>query len=551
MASKKTTLQGESSIKTQMQLPGSTMGAPPATERPVIQARSICTHLSLVLLAVILANLLHFATWAMQILWPIKLPDHWVSGNVGNVECSQYYATSSDRSSYFGKPTTGIASATQELNFCEDAELLDGKWEGWSLYSCDYNRGNWNTVIGPLKNAAPRGALWLWNHANASVTGAAPKALELLGYPDDASFHPLGFSLHLESDVLFVVNHGKFRSSVEVFRVTAAPAPKLQYLRTIVHSSALHTPNSVLSLSPTSFLVSNDHFIARRPPPFEAILETYRSRLGLDSLSIALAHFVSIPKIAGLLAKVETMLGMRGGWVDEVHFDGDVTRTRRVASNIPFANGVALSPDGKTLAVAATTAPGVRLYDLNQVAVPRDGFRLPQLGDAEGNDFETIPLRFPPDNLAFVPSIGPMDPSSPVRLIASGHPNPLKLLTRAKDPYSGKAHPAPSWVVVINVLPPRTIEPKRTTLASGSLPVAPTRPRFEKSQNRKRSSPRFLVRTLYQSNGRGTSEQEGSTTGASSSTAALFDEDAGLLVVTGLYSAGLLVCRNVHLPLLS
>ncbi|CAO1612666.1 unnamed protein product [Parajaminaea phylloscopi] len=505
--------------------------------------RSIRTHLSLTLGAIVIANALSFAQWGTQLLWPVTLPDHWVSSPNGRTDCNQLHATSPDSSA-----VETPAPVSHELTFCEDAEALRGKWEGWSLYSCDPNRGHWNTVMGPLNDPAPRGALWLWHHRSANAT---PQPLALTDFPIERTFHPLGISLHEETDTLFVVNHARERSAVEVFTLSQDDAASVRHLRTLEHPTALHTPNAVEALSATSFLVTNDHFVARRPPPVDEIALMLQHRLGSRPLANALAHVVAIPPLAGALAKVETLLGLTGGWVEEVEFAGGAVKTQQIASRVPFANGIALSPDGKTLAVAATTAPGVRLYPLG-THEPSQGFRLPVLGSLEGTDFETIPLRFTPDNIAFVPKPGGADTSHPfggARLIVAGHPNPLKLVARAKDPYSGRIDPSPSWVVSIDALPPRSdaFEPPSASVGPETLPVRATRPKFDQAQDRKRTKTRFVVQTLYQSSGlRGSSGAL-----ASSSSSAVFDESTDSLIVAGLYSAGLMVCRPVELELAS
>jgi hypothetical protein len=53
---------------------------------------------------------------------------------------------------HYGR-AAGLDRAEQKVEFCEHAEILHGApdLDGWALLNCDPGRGEWNTVMGPLK----------------------------------------------------------------------------------------------------------------------------------------------------------------------------------------------------------------------------------------------------------------------------------------------------------------------------------------------------------------------------------------------------------------
>lgn len=411
--------------------------------------------------------------------------------------------------------------------------------------------------MGPLRDPSPRGQLWLWHHASLNVTNSdEPIALALNGYPDEADFHPLGTALHAESGTLFVVNHARYSSSVEVFRLSQESPWKLQYVQTLRHPEATHTPNALVALSETSLLISNDHFVARRAPPLQEVAQAYAARTGNALLGRTLAQIVIVPFLAAILPKAETMLGIRGGWISQVQLSGQLgsqnLSTKVVACGIPFANGIAISPNRKFLAVAATTEPAVRLYHLESEESTSDGW-LPRLRNEEGKAFQRISLRFTPDNVAFTqPHMAAEvpDDQSPfggaARLIVAGHPNPLELLKRSKDPYSGTVKPSSSWAVAIDAS-------RHSARTASSMPANLAKPvpeRFAQAQERKPAGEwRWTVTSLYQSNGLATENSSGRRIGTSSSSAAVYDEQRQTLIVAGLYHPGVLACSGVSITL--
>lgn len=524
-----------------------------AAQRPRNLVRS---RIGLAIVALVVSRLVVFLSWAGQAFWPVSLPDFWARGAPA---CHNLHASQLDASIYNDKPLTGIASKHQELSFCEDAEDIGS---GWVLFSCDLNRGHWNTVMGPLRDPRPRGGLWVWSAASGATS--EPHLLPLTGYPLHADFHPLGTSYHAGSGRLFVVNHGREAGSIEVFDITrgdesdVASRWEALYVRTLRHPLATHTPNSLVALSPYSVLVTNDHLFARRPPTdLEQLRATYAQ---LDvasswlppsmqaSTTDALARLASNALVANIAPRLETMLGLPGGWVAQLRFNDDDendVQARMVARNIPFANGVALSPDGATLAVASTTSPAVRLYGLpSSGATDGDGW-LPTLGSRRGIDYDEVAMPFTPDNLGFAAGKG----DNTWRLTVAGHANPLQLLRLAAQPYDD-TRSASSWVVAVDVVDEADGVDGSEDDVAGPVPACKQRTRVVAGRRASRSNDsmplRYRVRTLYQGSG---GEVNGA--GVRSSTTGIFVEgqskDESTLVVPGLYARGVLVCKGISL----
>ena len=194
----------------------------------------------------------------------------------------------------------------------------------------------------PINLTAP-----LLDLATGSGTGDAER--RPLIRPNGA-FHPHGISLYApggEEKRLLVINHDDDEHTrVEIF---AAAGPRLTHVRTIADDAHLTSPNDLLAVGPEQFYLSNDHGFRVQP-----------------------------------LQLIEDLLQLNRGSV--VYFDGRAFTT--VAAGIAYANGLALSPDGKTLYVAAMDARQL-------LAFPRDSQR-PEAPLAAPRE---IPLPGDPDNL--------------------------------------------------------------------------------------------------------------------------------------------------------
>jgi arylesterase/paraoxonase len=151
--------------------------------------------------------------------------------------------------------------------------------------------------------------------------------------PSLGDFHPHGISLWRSPDgrlLLFAVSHRQRDGSQAVERFEWRH-DSLLHLESIVDPARMTSPNDVAAVGERSFYVTNDHYY---PLPGPArTLEDYLQR------AISYVNY----------------------------YDGEKFRT--VAEGIAYANGINLSPDGRTVYVAATTGRKLLSYARN----PADG----------------------------------------------------------------------------------------------------------------------------------------------------------------------------------
>ena len=158
------------------------------------------------------------------------------------------------------------------------------------------------------------------------LEAAAPQLVNLT--PDaDVSFQPHGISLWSgdDRDVLFVINHppaatGLPAHSVEIFDVEK---DRLVHRATLT-DPALVMPNDLVAVGPDRFYLTNTH---RHPPGAMQTLETYLQ-----------------------LSGAQVVFYGPGGF-------------RSAIPDLVFPNGINVSPDGRTIYVAAVTDRSVRIYD--------------------------------------------------------------------------------------------------------------------------------------------------------------------------------------------
>ena len=373
----------------------------------------------------------------------------------------------------------------RKLSYCEDQTFWDIKDPEGNVIdrkviaTCDPNRKNWNTVMGPLKDPNPKGHLFLIDFTASSEKA---KAITLENYPQAHDFHPLGIQIWPSIDGalsnMFVVNHGRHNTTIEQFSISPRKPNLATYIRTI-SSNALISPNALALTSQSSFFVSNDHYFTRR-----------------------------LPGIFGkVLPVLETFSGLPLGFISHVsiseHADGVEVSYDTPQANYPFPNGVALSPDGKTLAVASSSFTRVTLYTRTQDQDGKEKLTSPK----------NIPFPFAPDNIHF---------EHDGTLIVTGHSHFPSLVAVA----AGKKDHAPSWVIAL------TPNANGTVISDSNTPFSVSRRVSEKAVH----DAGYSLFTLYQGDGSKFGE---STTG-------IRDSQTGTLFVTGLYQEGLLVCRSSY-----
>jgi arylesterase / paraoxonase len=136
-------------------------------------------------------------------------------------------------------------------------------------------------------------------------------------------FNPHGIGLWIGEDgnpSLFVVNHRKDGHFVEIFDFK----DNRLIHRESIEGALMHSPNDVIPVGPRAFYVTNDH--------------GNRSELG---------------------RLVEEYLQLARSLV--LYYDGHDFRI--VAEGLAYSNGINLSPDGRTVYVAATVGQEICVYD--------------------------------------------------------------------------------------------------------------------------------------------------------------------------------------------
>lgn len=379
------------------------------------------------------------------------------------------------------------------MNNCEDAifwEKVDNSGaviDKVLLLSCDPNRKAWNTVMGPLSDPSPRGALWFYNIGGDAIGAPAqPRRITLEGYPETHDFHPLGFDIYPSRpdqpySNLFVVNHARHNSTIEQFTLSWHEPDRAKWVRTI-SGPELVAPNALALTSPTSFYLTHDHRFTRRLPG--VLGKTLPIIESILALPLAWATHVNVTDTAVDISIAPTT---------KTH-----TETETVASHIPFPNGVAISPDGTQVAIASSSL-GEILFYARDITTQALSLRA------------RVPTPFAPDNIMY---------DSRGSLIVAGHPYFLALDAVAANRTGARA---PSWVLSITPSPTAGAGAETDAWDVGApVPASRKVPRV----------PGYEMRTLYQSDG---SEFSSSSTG-------LRDSKTGVLYVVGLFQDGLMVC---------
>lgn len=487
-------------------------------QTPPLRAGGAGRAIRLGLLAILLAPIALNLPWLHSAFGPgLSLPDVWIRP-APNASTA---------------PECWTVQGGEEFKFCEDVHLIPGTKVKTVLVSCDAGRAGWNTVMGPLARPEPRGRLFTYEYPTGP-DGKKKKAhpVELVGFPKTSEFHPLGVSIlnnEEKENKLFVINHQKHLSAVEVFNLsTSASGWQARWERSITHPLATHTPNSIHALTPTSFVVTNDHLFARRPGPLQSHLVPLLRQLLPDWLAKYAALAVANRKAASLLAQTETLLGLPLGWVSHVEFGRQDVEVKVLARNIPFANGLAITQNAETMVVAATTFPGIYIYELD---LPHRHARLKT----------KLHLPFRVDNLAFSPSyhsLNSRDIFGGQTLLATGHPAPLELIRMARNPTT---RTSPSWSVAITRdTATKSEEGENWEDSDAHLPAH----HFVLSHNTE-----WRIRTLLQS--RGEKVRIGNNEIQVASSASSFyhpyhdtEKGGGTLLVSGLYG-DVTACTNV------
>ena len=219
------------------------------------------------------------------------------------------------------------------------------------LYLAAYDRWALEDALAANAETLPQGAIYA---APLDAVTARPERLALTpaATGDGQDFHPHGLSLHHgpAGTWMTAINHRHVRADsawsretrIARFRITpkGLVAEGLGAERGAAHPR-LCQANNLAALTPRDLLVTRDHGRCGR---FGRLLEDV---LGLRAAEVTLAT----------LDGPKTERGTQGE-------TDSAARVTPLAADLGFANGIALSPDGRRVAVAATREKAVRIYDV-------------------------------------------------------------------------------------------------------------------------------------------------------------------------------------------
>lgn len=244
------------------------------------------------------------------------------------------------------------------------------------IFVAAYDRRKLDQAVSAGAAALPQGGIYA---APLRSLERRPDRLPIRRVADggEPDFHPHGLALYRDADSarLFAVNHAYVRqgggwqrtTQLVIYRITADGLAREQRVR----DDALCRANNVAALSPRDLLITRDH-----------------------SACGAMGRWME--DVLGL-ARGQVVLGTLGG--------DEGIRLETLVDDVSYANGIAVSPDGGRVAVAATREERIRFYDTSAL-VSRSDDALETIVNLDGG----------PDNLAW---------TSDGRLVAAVHPSLL------------------------------------------------------------------------------------------------------------------------------
>jgi arylesterase/paraoxonase len=217
-----------------------------------------------------------------------------------------------------------------------------------------------------MRGEPGRGAVYAYD-----LKAASPLLVNLT--PDaDADFQPHGISLFVAADgpdLLFVINHQGGQNRIAIYEI----GDQSLVLRQSLTDPLLVSPNDLVAVGPNQCYVTNDH---RYVTGLARIIEDYGRR-----------------RLANI-----------------VFFDG--RQFAEVATGIGYPNGINVSPDGRTLYLAATIEKALHIFDRD----PTTNML---------NLREIVPLGTGVDNIEVDREGG---------LWIGAHPQLLRFVSHSKDP---------------------------------------------------------------------------------------------------------------------
>lgn len=224
-------------------------------------------------------------------------------------------------------------------------------------------------LAGPVASAG----LYAYDYKEAGIPDAdALKSIEVANFSVGQDFHTLGMAYDEATSTLFVCNHAKAGSRIEMFKLDAGRLVAT-HVRTILHP-LVHAPNAIVLINSNELYVTNDHLVPARQ--------------------------------AKILSQLETYLAAPTGTVVHVNLRDDGVQARVVA-RMAYPNGIEIL-NSTTVAVASTNKGAVYLYAKSP--------------DSTLKYRSQFPVPFMPDNLSL----------SAGKLLIAGHPHFPSLFSFAK-----------------------------------------------------------------------------------------------------------------------
>ncbi|EJT47403.1 serum paraoxonase/arylesterase [Trichosporon asahii var. asahii CBS 8904] len=277
------------------------------------------------------------------------------------------------------------------ISFAEDAVYVPG--HDAVIFSTDTGRAIYNPFSGEGDATAAPGGTLVWYDVGSNTH----RTLSVSDWPEGRGFHQLG--LNLKGDLLAIANLAS-PPGIEILKLEGHGA---RWLKTLVHKD-IKVPNSVVLLNEHQVLVTNSYGFSPRQHPH--------------------------------LAKAETFLGLPLGRVYLLTETENGIESKAVSEGLAMANGLALSDDGKLMAVVGSVGREVQIYDVDP----------PALDSTNPGAFtyrETLPVGYTMDNVHFLSS------GANYTFLAAGHPNALQYFKTAAA--KGEGQLAGSRVVKFTV----------------------------------------------------------------------------------------------------
>ncbi|KXS14924.1 calcium-dependent phosphotriesterase [Gonapodya prolifera JEL478] len=254
--------------------------------------------------------------------------------------------------------TLGTEGCVRDLRAsgCEDIEVHDRSGKAFMACGVPEARMKWFpaiTVPGtrePSRGGLPEDGVYTYDLSSGSLTHLTPVNIPLPGHLRLHGLSLVDDPSDTSAVFIHLVNHAPSGSCLEMFRHTLGGATMEWNGR--VCDPHIHTPNDVASVSPTSFYVTNDHYFRASTIVGEVL------RLFLGDTGNAM--------YPSWMRRWEDGMGSLK-MTDVVFCElGKNPQCRTAASSIIRANGILLSPDGKTVLVDSSRSGTVLFFDRNE-----------------------------------------------------------------------------------------------------------------------------------------------------------------------------------------